>query len=67
MKRMLNTLVVKPWQAYIKWCDAMGLTPESKRCCAPRLQDPDISRDNERNTNRTATKLDPVNQERNDD
>ena len=32
----------KAWAKYCDWCDSMGLTPESKRCCAPVLQDPEL-------------------------
>lgn len=35
------------WQAYTDWCDKMGLTPENRRCCAPRLQDPPLGGLNE--------------------
>lgn len=34
--------VVKAWRAYIQWCDHMGLTPENRRCCMPRLEDPPL-------------------------
>ncbi|WP_283164227.1 DUF5363 family protein [Shewanella corallii] len=32
----------KAWAKYCDWCDSMGLTPESKRCCAPVLHDPEL-------------------------
>ena len=34
------------WGKYIQWCDLMGLTPESKRCCAPQLSDPQLKSSN---------------------
>ncbi|ABM24028.1 MULTISPECIES: hypothetical protein [Shewanella] len=34
--------ITKSWQAYIRWCDRMGLTPENRRCCMPRLEDPPL-------------------------
>ncbi|WP_185972877.1 hypothetical protein [Shewanella hanedai] len=34
--------IVKGWRGYIAWCDRMGLTPENRRSCAPRLQDPEL-------------------------
>ncbi|GIU30703.1 hypothetical protein TUM4433_21460 [Shewanella schlegeliana] len=30
------------WARYIRWCDSMGLTPENRRSCAPRLSDPKL-------------------------
>lgn len=33
----------KWWQAYIAWCDRMGFTENSQRCCAPRLAEPSLS------------------------
>ncbi|WP_299803703.1 hypothetical protein [uncultured Shewanella sp.] len=30
------------WYKYIQWCDSMGLTPENRRSCAPRLTDPEF-------------------------
>lgn len=35
--------ITKSWQAYIRWCDRMGLTPENRRCCMPRLEDPPLA------------------------
>ncbi|WP_366941614.1 hypothetical protein [Shewanella sp.] len=35
--------ITKSWQAYIRWCDKMGLTPENRRCCMPRLEDPPLT------------------------
>lgn len=35
--------ITKSWQAYIQWCDQMGLTPENRRCCMPRLEDPPLT------------------------
>ncbi|WP_428636416.1 hypothetical protein [Shewanella sp.] len=35
-------MLVKWWQAYVAWCDRMGLTPENQRCCAPKLSEPDL-------------------------
>ncbi|MGI2258031.1 hypothetical protein [Shewanella sp. GXUN23E] len=32
------------WTGYCDWCDRMGLTPESRRCCAPSLSDPQLER-----------------------
>nr|WP_312018316.1 hypothetical protein [Shewanella profunda] len=34
--------ITTSWQAYIRWCDRMGLTPENRRCCMPRLEDPPL-------------------------
>lgn len=34
--------IVKIWRGYIAWCDEMGLTPENRRCCAPRLEEPEL-------------------------
>ena len=34
--------IVKVWRGYIVWCDRMGLTPDNRRSCAPRLQDPEL-------------------------
>ncbi|GIU26615.1 hypothetical protein [Shewanella sp. MBTL60-007] len=31
------------WAKYIQWCDAMGLTPENRRSCAPRLSEPELT------------------------
>lgn len=36
--------ITRAWQAYIRWCDKMGLTPENRRCCMPRLEDPPLIR-----------------------
>lgn len=36
--------ITQAWQAYIRWCDKMGLTPENRRCCMPRLEDPPLAR-----------------------
>lgn len=30
------------WQQYIDWCDRMGLTPDNRRSCMPRLADPEL-------------------------
>ncbi len=38
---MLNW-IIRGWGAYIRWCDNMGLTPENRRCCMPRLEDPPL-------------------------
>jgi len=35
--------IVRLWSRYISWCDRMGLTPENRRSCAPRLTDPELS------------------------
>ena len=35
-------LIRSVWTRYIRWCDVMGLTPESRRCCAPHLSDPQL-------------------------
>ncbi|WP_095504261.1 DUF5363 family protein [Paraferrimonas sedimenticola] len=37
-------MIKKLWNAYTRWCDEMGLTPENKRCCAPMLQDPPLKK-----------------------
>lgn len=34
------------WARYISWCDSMGLTPENRRSCAPRLSDPQLQFNN---------------------
>lgn len=34
--------IVRLWNRYINWCDRMGLTPENRRSCAPRLKDPEL-------------------------
>ncbi|WP_299787030.1 hypothetical protein [uncultured Shewanella sp.] len=34
-------LIVRLWNAYTNWCDRMGLTPENRRSCAPRLNEPE--------------------------
>lgn len=39
--------IVRLWSAYINWCDRMGLTPENRRSCAPRLTDPELSVDSD--------------------
>ena len=39
---MLN-VIKRGWKAYTDWCDKMGLTPENRRSCAPRLQDPPLA------------------------
>ncbi|MFB2659477.1 hypothetical protein [Shewanella mangrovisoli] len=36
--------ITQAWQAYIRWCDKMGLTPENRRCCMPRLEDLPLAR-----------------------
>ncbi|MFB2651562.1 hypothetical protein [Shewanella seohaensis] len=36
--------ITRAWRAYIRWCDKMGLTPENRRCCMPRLEDPPLAR-----------------------
>ncbi|ABV88369.1 hypothetical protein [Shewanella pealeana] len=36
--KLIRTL----WHQYIQWCDSMGLTPENRRSCAPRLTDPEL-------------------------
>ncbi|MEL4429439.1 hypothetical protein [Shewanella mangrovisoli] len=36
--------ITQAWRAYIRWCDKMGLTPENRRCCMPRLEDPPLAR-----------------------
>jgi hypothetical protein len=38
----MANVIIKVWQAYIHWCDRMGLTPENRRCCMPRLEDPPL-------------------------
>ncbi|MCU8030222.1 hypothetical protein L5M51_10655 [Shewanella sp. SM73] len=40
---MMANWITKTWQAYIHWCDRMGLTPENRRCCMPRLEDPPLA------------------------
>ncbi|WP_083758324.1 hypothetical protein [Shewanella halifaxensis] len=30
------------WARYIRWCDAMGFTPENRRSCVPHLSDPQL-------------------------
>jgi|GEM_PF-2016914 len=35
--------IVRSWSRYISGCDRMGLTPENRRSCAPRLEDPELS------------------------
>ncbi|MGL6124639.1 MAG: hypothetical protein ACRC1W_16950 [Shewanella sp.] len=40
---MMATWVTKTWQAYIHWCDRMGLAAENRRCCMPRLEDPPLA------------------------
>ncbi|WP_190273169.1 hypothetical protein [Shewanella sediminis] len=39
--------IVRLWSRYIGWCDRMGLTPENRRSCAPRLTDPELSVDSD--------------------
>ncbi|WP_350355037.1 hypothetical protein [Shewanella acanthi] len=39
---MLNW-ITRSWGAYNRWCDKMGLTPENRRCCMPRLEDPPLA------------------------
>ncbi len=39
--------IVRLWSGYINWCDRMGLTPENRRSCAPRLTDPELSVDSD--------------------
>lgn len=34
--------IKRGWKAYTDWCDRMGLTPENRRCCAPRLEEPEL-------------------------
>ncbi|WP_327221380.1 hypothetical protein [Shewanella decolorationis] len=41
---MMISWITRAWQAYIRWCDKMGLTPENRRCCMPRLEDPPLAR-----------------------
>lgn len=36
-------LIIRSWRRYIRWCDRMGLTPENRRSCAPRLEEPELS------------------------
>lgn len=36
--------LMRVWQAYIRWCDKLGLTPENRRCCMPRLEEPPLIR-----------------------
>ncbi|AEG10412.1 hypothetical protein G3495_01705 [Shewanella baltica] len=40
---MMANWITKTWQVYIQWCDRMGLTPENRRCCMPRLEDPPLA------------------------
>lgn len=40
---MMANWITKTWQAYIHWCDRMGLTPENRRCCMPRLEAPPLA------------------------
>ncbi|ABL99176.1 Transposase [Shewanella amazonensis] len=35
--------IKRGWKAYTDWCDRMGLTPENRRCCAPRLEEPELA------------------------
>ncbi|QBF82201.1 hypothetical protein EXU30_05415 [Shewanella maritima] len=42
LQKFLRVCVIRPWRAYISWCDEMGLTLENKRSCAPRREEPDI-------------------------
>ena len=30
------------WQKYIDWCDSMGLAPDNRRSCLPRLSEPEL-------------------------
>ncbi|WP_372869836.1 hypothetical protein [Shewanella sp.] len=46
---MLN-VIKRGWKAYTDWCDSMGLTPENRRSCAPRLQDPPLKRGSQSQT-----------------
>lgn len=36
-------IIKKLWFKYTDWCDAMGLGPESQRCCSPKLSEPDAN------------------------
>lgn len=38
---MVNALL-GVWKHYIQWCDSMGLTPENRRSCMPKLSDPPL-------------------------
>ncbi len=38
----MGNWLTQTWDAYIRWCDKMGLTPENRRCCMPRLEDPPL-------------------------
>lgn len=40
---MMANWITKTWQVYIDWCDRMGLKPENRRCCMPRLEDPPLA------------------------
>ena len=42
--KMVNVikLIKYCWQQYIDWCDRMGLTPDNRRSCMPRLADPEL-------------------------
>ncbi|WP_076412778.1 hypothetical protein [Shewanella sp. UCD-KL12] len=40
---MLMNLITRAWKTYISWCDRMGLTPENRRSCAPRLSEPSLT------------------------
>jgi len=43
MNKLLS-LITRGWQKYTSWCDKMGLTENSQRCCMPRLQDPPLEK-----------------------
>lgn len=46
--------IVRLWSCYISWCERMGLTPENRRSCAPRLEDPELSIKRHERTERDA-------------
>lgn len=46
---LMLAIVKQLWKKYTDWCDAMGLGPESQRCCAPRLSEPDANSDDNSN------------------
>lgn len=44
---MFVNVVLLVWERYIQWCDSMGLTPENRRSCMPKLSDPPLQQRND--------------------
>ncbi|TVP10060.1 hypothetical protein AYI96_13925 [Shewanella sp. MSW] len=44
LRDLLMFFIQKCWKSYIRFCDSLGLTEDSRRCCMPRLSDPPLKK-----------------------